>query len=185
MDHSQRTQQVTQTRLLAMIAFLLVAFALRQTYAVTMPLQRPCRHRRCLAGRNHGCTLCAGDVQRHQHDSALLPAGFFAACHFLLRRSDRAGFRRKFWKAAAALRKSLRLGAELGGSIGGVGGYGRMIDFAQQALTSVYNIIAYIGVIGVLVAFGLPEVTVAAQEIGQQLGGVKDANSSTPSTRPP
>lgn len=38
MDHSQQTQQVTQTRLLAIIAFLLVAFALRQTYAVTMPL---------------------------------------------------------------------------------------------------------------------------------------------------
>ncbi|KAF0134374.1 MAG: hypothetical protein FD139_2144 [Methylocystaceae bacterium] len=173
MDHSQQTQQVTQTRLLAIIAFLLVAFALRQTYAVTMPLAaafvviaavwpvKPWLQRYVPETLSNIGTILA---------LLAVLAAFAGAISFSVAQIGQA-----FGENSEKLQQLYeRISAWVqgwGGSIGGVGGYGRMIDFAQQALTSVYNVIAYIGVIGVLVAFGLPEVANLREKIGQQLGG--------------
>ncbi len=173
MDHSQQTQQVTQTRLLAIIAFLLVAFALRQTYAVTMPLAaafvviaavwpvKPWLQRYVPETFSNIGTILA---------LLAVLASFAGAISFSVAQIGQA-FGENSEKLQQLYERVSAWVQSWGGSIGGVGGYGRMIDFAQQALTSVYNIIAYIGVIGVLVAFGLPEVTLLRKKIGQQLGG--------------
>ncbi|MGJ0534520.1 AI-2E family transporter [Methylocystis sp.] len=173
MDQSQQTQQATQTRLLAIIAFLLVAFALRQTYPVTMPLAaafvviaavwpiKPWLQRYVPETlSNIGTVLVLLAVL----------AAFAGAISFSVAQIGQA-FGENSEKLQQLYERVSAWVQSWGGSLGGLGGYSRMIDLAQKALTSVYNIIAYIGVIGVLVAFGLPEVTLLRKKIGQQLGG--------------
>lgn len=172
MDHAPHAQQVAQTRLLAIVAFLLVAFALRQTYSVTMPLAaafvviaavwpvKPWLQRYLPETlSNIGTVLALLAVL-----AAFAGALSFSVTQIAQAFGDNSEKLQQLYDKASAWVQSW------GGSIG-ADGYSRVIDVAQQALTSVYHVIAYIGVIGVLVAFGLPEVTSLRRKIGQQLGG--------------
>lgn len=170
---SQQAQQAMQTRLLAIVAFVLVGFALRQTYAVTMPLAaafvviaavwpvKPWLQRYLPESlSNIGTILVLFMVL-----AAFAGAITFSVAQIAQAFGENSEKLQQLYERVAAWVQSW------GGSIGGFGGYGRIIDVVQRALTSVYNIIVYIGVIGVLVAFGLPEVTLLRKKIGQQLGG--------------
>ena len=173
MDHPQHSQQATQTKLLAVVAFVLVGFALRQTYAVTMPLAaafvviaavwpiKPWLQRHVPETlSNIGTVLVLLAVL-----GAFAGAIFFSVAQIGQAFGDNSDKLQQLYEKVSGWVQSW------GGSLGGFGGYSRMIDVAQKALTSVYNIIAYVGVIGVMVAFGLPEVTLLRKKIGQQLGG--------------
>ncbi|WP_424360594.1 AI-2E family transporter [Methylocystis parvus] len=149
----------THTRLLAVLVALAALFALRETYAVTMPLAAaavviaavwPAKRwlRRFLPG-------VAGDIGAALLFLLLL-LSFAAAVSFALaqvvqafaRQSDRL---EQLYARAAAWVESW------GGSIGGGGVYSRMMDVGAQALSNAYTLTAYLGLVGLLVIFGLPE----------------------------
>jgi predicted PurR-regulated permease PerM len=170
MDDSYRA---VQTRLLAVIAFLLIGFALRQTYAITMPLAaaavviaaiwpiKPLLERHLPPTlSNIGAVLAL---------LAVLVA-FAGAISFSVAQIAQA-FSNNSDKLQQLYQRLSDWVQSWGGSIGGAGSYSRLISMGESALGSAYNMLVYIGVIGVLVIFGLPEVRSFRRKINHELDG--------------
>lgn len=169
----EESYRATQTRLVAVIAFLLVGFALRQTYAVTMPLAaaavviaaiwpiKPRLERFLPAGLSNVGTVLA---------LLAVLAAFAGAISFSIAQMAQA-FTDNSEKLQQLYQRLSDWVQSWGGSIGGGGNYSRLISMGETALGSAYNILVYIGVIGVLVIFGLPEVRSFRRKINQELDG--------------
>ncbi|WP_363351493.1 AI-2E family transporter [Methylocystis echinoides] len=159
--------------MLAIIAFLLVGFALRQTYAVTMPLAaaavviaavwpvKPWLERYFPPTlSNLGTVLVLFAVL----------AAFAGAISFSVARVAQA-FTENSDKLQQLYQSLSDWVRSWGGSIGSAGNFSRVIGMAEKALGSAYNIIVYIGIIGILVVFGLPEVGRIRHKIDRQTDG--------------
>jgi AI-2 transport protein TqsA len=170
MDDSYRA---TKTRLLAIIAFLLVVFALRQTYAVTMPLVA-------------AAVIIAAIWPVKTGLQQFLPATLSNIGTLLVLLASIAAFTGAIFFCGAQIAQAFTKNADTlqqlyqhlsdwvqgwGGSIGGSGSYGRLISMGENALGSAYEILVYIGFIGILVIFGLPEVGSIRGKIERRLNG--------------
>lgn len=166
------SDQSVQTRLLAVITFLLVGVALRQTYAVTMPLAaaaivvaavwpiKPWLQRYMPAAlSNIGTVLVL---------VAILVV-FAGAVSFSVTQVAQA-FTRNADKLQQLYQDLSNWVESWGGSLGGGGNYQRLMGMAEQALRGAYNVLVYLGVIAVLVIFGLPEVRSLQGKIDRHLG---------------
>ncbi|PPD46571.1 MAG: hypothetical protein CTY15_00695 [Methylocystis sp.] len=161
-----------QTRLLAIVAALGVLFALRETYAVTMPLAaaavviaaiwpaKPWLHRFLPeAASNLGAALLL---------LAAL-AAFAGAVSFALAQVVQA-FARQSDRLEQLYRQAAAWVESWGGTIGGAGGYSRLMDMGQQALSNAYTLIVYLGFVALLVIFGLPEASALRDKVGGAFG---------------
>jgi AI-2 transport protein TqsA len=165
--------QAAQTRLLAIVAFLLVGFALRQTYAVTMPLAaaavviaaiwpvKPWLERFFPATlSNIGTLLVLFTVL-----AAFAGAISFSVARIAQAFTDNSDKLQQLYQSVSDWVRSW------GGSIGSAGSFSRIVGVGEQALGSAYNIVVYIGIIAILVVFGLPEVEALRQKIERQVDG--------------
>ena len=161
-------------RLLAVIAGILVVAALRWSYPITMPLAaaafvvaaawpiKPRLERLLPAGLSYASTVLA---------LLLAMAGLFAAIYFsvaqvvqvLAQRQEK--FRELYgayadWARAHGLRV-----------FGGDDGYARLLALAQAVLAEIYDVLAYLGLVAVLVLLGLPEVPALRRWLREALRG--------------
>lgn len=152
-------EQATHKRLLSVLVALAALFALRETYAVTMPLAAaavviaavwPAKRwlQRFLprAAGNIGAALLF----------LLLLLSFAAAVSFALAQVVQA-FGRQSDKLEQLYARAAAWAESWGGSIGGRGVYSGLIEVGEQALSNAYSLIAYLGLVALLVIFGLPE----------------------------
>jgi AI-2 transport protein TqsA len=167
------SHQAAQTRLLAIITFLLVGFALRQTYAVTMPLAaaavviaaiwpvKPWLEKFFPATlSNIGTVLVLFTIL-----AAFAGAISFSVARVAQAFTDNSDKLQQLYQSLSDWVRSW------GGSIGSVGNFSRVISMGEQALGSAYNILVYIGIIAILVVFGLPEVGSLRQKIDREIDG--------------
>lgn len=173
----EESHRAVQTRLLAVIAFLIVGFALRQSYAVTMPLAaaavviasvwpiKPWLQRFVPATvSNVGTVLALFAVL----------AAFAGAISFSVAQVAQA-FTNNSDKLQQLYQRLSDWVQSWGGSIGGGGNYSRLISMGETALGGAYNVFVYIGIIGILVVFGLPEVESFRRKINRELDGDESA----------
>ena len=165
--------RAVQTRLLALIAFLLVGFAMRQTYAVTMPLAaaaviiaaiwpiKTWLEKFLPATLSNIGTLLA---------LIIVLAAFTGAISFSVAQIAQA-FSNNSDKLQQLYQQLSDWAQSWGGSIGGSGNYSRLIRAGENALGSAYNLLVYIGVIGILVVFGLPQVRSFQRKLDRRLDG--------------
>ncbi len=161
-------QDTIRNRLLAVIAGLLAVAGLRWSYPVTMPLAvavfviaaawpiKPWLDRALPSGLSYAGTLLI---------LLLLLAGFFAAVYLslaevvqtLAQRQDQ--FRQLYDHYAAwAGGRGLPV-------LDGANGYDRLVGIIQAVLSQVYTVLAFLGLVAVLVLLGLPEVPAFARKI--------------------
>lgn len=157
-----------RNRLLAVIAGLLAVAALKWSYPVTMPLAmavfviaaawpiKPWLDRALPSGLSYVGTLLV---------LLLLLAGFFAAVYFSL-----IGVVQTFAERQDQFRQLHDGYAAWAGGRGlpvldGEDGYDRLVGVARLVLSQAYTVLAYLGLVAVLVLFGLPEVPTLARKI--------------------
>ncbi|MBD0271919.1 MAG: AI-2E family transporter [Acetobacteraceae bacterium] len=164
---------VVRNRLLAVIAGVLAVAALKWSYPVTMPLAVAV------------FVIAAAWPIKPRLDKALpsvlsyagtllvllsLLGGFFAAVYFslaqvvqtLAKRQDQ--FRQIYDRYAAwAEGRGLPV-------LNGEGGYDRLADLAQLVLSQAYSVLAYLGLVAVLVLLGLPEVPAFVRKVRAGVG---------------
>lgn len=166
-------QDTIRNRLLAVIAGLLAVAGLKWSYPVTMPVAvavfviaaawpiKPWLDRALPSGLSYAGTLLV---------LLLLLAGFFAAVYFslaevvqtLAQRQDQ--FRQVYDDYSAwASRRGLHV-------IGAEGGYDRLLGLARAVLSQAYAVLAYLGLVAILVLLGLPEVPAFARKIRGGMG---------------
>lgn len=166
MTEAQKTEGETtrdntnRNRTLAIIAVVIVAFALRETYSVTMPIA--------------AATVVIAAVWPVQTWlSRMLPVnvsyigtvlallvilfGFIFAVYFATSQVVSA-FTQQWGQFEQLYQSATQWADKVGLPIGGKEGYARLISFGQYVLANSYTIFIYVGFIALLVILGLPEV---------------------------
>lgn len=161
-----------RNRLLAVIATVLVVAALKWSYPVTMPIAAavfvmaaawPVKlwlDRVLPSGLSYAVTLLL---------LLVVLAGFFVAVYLSLAQVVQAFAERRdqfarLYEAAAGWAQARGLALP-----GGGGGFERLAGLAQAVLGRAYTVLAYLGVIAVLVLLGLPEVPAFRARLRQAL----------------
>jgi len=159
-----------RTRLLALIATLLVIAALRAAYAVAMPLA-------------FAAVIVAGLWPVKPRLDRWLPSWLGYTVLILLLVLVLAAFAAAIYLASAQVVRAftenrdafVRFYAGLSEWAGrwglplGETGLPRLVTFARSVLSGAYSLIVYLGFIGVLVIFGLPEVPAARRRMRAEL----------------
>lgn len=150
----------TRNRTLAVIAVVLVAFALRETYAVTMPLAaaavviaaiwpvRTWLNRMLPAALSYAGTVLA---------LLVILSGFILAIYYASAQVVSA-FTEQWSEFERLYQSATRWGDKVGLPLGGDEGYTRLIGFGRAVLANGYTVFVYLGFIALLVILGLPEV---------------------------
>jgi AI-2 transport protein TqsA len=161
-----------RNRLLAIIAVLLATFALRATYAVTMPLAvaavaiaaiwpvKPWLDRVLPSTLSYAGTVMV---------LAAVLGGFIAAVYFSAAQVVRT-FARNWDQFESVYRSASAWADRLGLPLGAEEGYARLIGFGQYLLANAYTLFVYLAFIGLLVILGLPEVPALRRKIQDEFG---------------
>ena len=164
-----------RNRLLAVVTGLLAVAALKWSYPVTMPLAvavfviaaawpiKPWLDRALPSALSYAGTLLV---------LLSLLGGFFAAVYFSLAQvvqtlAERQDQFRQVYDRYAAWADGRGLPV-----LDGEGGYDRIADLAQLVLSQAYSVLAYLGLVAVLVLLGLPEVPAFARKVRAGMGAV-------------
>lgn len=163
---------VVRTRLIALIAGLATAFALRAAYPVTMPVAvaavaiaavwpvKPWLDRLLPSALSYAGTVLV---------LAGVLLGFILAIYFAAAQVVWA-FTEEWSRFEAIFRSASAWAERRGLSLGADEGYARLIAFGQSLLANTYAVFGYLGFIAVLVVLGLPEVPHLRQRIDEEFG---------------
>jgi AI-2 transport protein TqsA len=158
-------------RLLAIIAALLATAALRESYAVTMPLAvavvviaaiwpvKPWLDRALPSGLSYLGTVLV---------LVFILAGFVAAVYFSTAQVVWA-FAQNWDQLERVLQATTAWADRWGLSLGGEAGYARLVGFGRTLLANAYTVFVYLGFIALLVILGLPEVPSLRRKIRDEL----------------
>lgn len=164
---SERREISDETKLLSIITFLLVAFALKQTYAVTMPLSAAAVIIAAVWPVKPWLRRFAPESVSTIGVLLLLLAlllAFAGAVSFAVSQIASA-FSRNGDKLQQLYQNASDWAQSWGVSPGDGAGYGRLLDIARQGLASAYNVFVYLGIVVVLIIFGVPEVSALRKKL--------------------
>ncbi len=159
-----------RNRLLAIIAVLLATFALRATYAVTMPMAvaavaiaaiwpvKPWLDRTVPSGLSYTGTVLV---------LLFIVVSFVAALYFSTAQVVRA-FAQNWERFEKSYQSLTHWGDQWGLTLGGKEGYARLIGFGEEVLSSAYTVFVYLSFITLLVVLGLPQVPALRKKIHEQ-----------------
>jgi predicted PurR-regulated permease PerM len=163
---------VIRNRLLALIALVLTVFALKWSYAVTMPLAaavfiiaavwpvKPLLDRVLPSSLSY-----AGTVLALLLVVALFGAGLYVATSQVVHTfSDRNVELRELYASFSEWARAHGVAMFQTDN-----GYGQLLGFAQLAIAKMYALLAYGGFVAVLVVLGLPEMPVLRKRLGETL----------------
>ena len=164
-------ENAIRNRLLAVVAVLLVIAGLRVSYAVTMPLAvagvviaaiwpvKPWLDRALPSSLSYVGTVLI---------LLILVLGFLAAVYFSAAQVVRA-FAQNWEQLERIYQTTTQWADRWGVPLGGEAGYARLIGFGQALLANSYTVFAYLGLISLLVVFGLPEVPALRRKLRERL----------------